>query len=60
MQVFDLCQDGHTICRDKSNSRRADAAWVPSAQITKRSHGGIDDYSPTEANRQTKVMLHIK
>ncbi len=33
---------------------------VPSSQITKRSHGGIDDYSPTEANRQTKVMLHIK
>ena len=33
---------------------------VPSTQITKRSHGGIDDYSPTEANRQTKVMLHIK
>ena len=33
---------------------------VPSAQITKRNHGGIDDYSPTEANRQTKVMLHFK
>ena len=33
---------------------------VPSSQITKRNHGGIDDYSPTEANRQTKVMLHIK
>ncbi len=30
------------------------------ADITKRSHGGIDDYSPTEANRHTKVMLHIK
>ena len=33
---------------------------VPSAQITKRNHGGIDDYSPTEANRQTKVLLHFK
>ena len=33
---------------------------VPASQITRRNHGGIDEYSPTEANRQTKVILHYK
>jgi outer membrane protein OmpA-like peptidoglycan-associated protein len=31
---------------------------VPSSQITKRNQGGTNEYSPAEANRQTKVILH--
>lgn len=29
-------------------------------RITKVSKGGISDYTPTEANRHTKVMLYMK
>ena len=31
---------------------------VPSSQITKRDQDGTNEYSPAEANRQTKVILH--
>ena len=33
---------------------------VPGSQITRHNHGGIDEYSSTKANRQTKVILHYK
>ena len=33
---------------------------VPAECITKVGKGGISDYSPSEANRHTKVMLYMK
>jgi outer membrane protein OmpA-like peptidoglycan-associated protein len=33
---------------------------VPNSHISLSSEGGIDDYSPTEANRNTRIELHFK
>lgn len=33
---------------------------VSGDKITKTHQGGISDYAPNEANRHTKVMLHLK
>jgi outer membrane protein OmpA-like peptidoglycan-associated protein len=33
---------------------------VPDSHISLSSEGGVDDYSPTEANRNTRIELHFK
>lgn len=58
---------GNEVINDNLSRSRADyiaseliKRGMENGTVTKGYDGGIDDYSPNEANRHTRIMLYFK